>query len=249
VGGGTYSTVQVTLCAMYVLVNRAGLAATELTPEWLLTALWLLDSYNSQYMQDLSICLKQYLYGYKGVDEDSTGELTGQLKKVMPKMQIHLLERCDWYVSLHETRDLKPAGDELAAVQEFWPVCMKVVKKSSVMTAAYWASNGGYGTDGNGGASVSLPLSTTTAPASRSSGCDNGHIAPSSSSSHDYLQTIVSSRGLGMLRGERGQIRICINNNDARQSPANLKAKHDKKNCADGGFPQSWALSSFASLF
>ena len=205
-------------------------------------------------MQDLSTCLKQYLYDYKGGDEDSTGELTGQLKKVMPKMQINLLKRCDWYVSLHEMRDLKPAGDALAAVQEFWPVCMKVVKKSSVMTAAYWASNGGNannnGTDGNGGASASLPLpTTTTAPASRSSGGDNGHIAPSSSSSHDYLKTVVSSRGLEMLRGECGHIRICINNYDVRQSPAELKARHDKKNGADGGFPQSWTLSSFASLF
>jgi hypothetical protein len=281
VGEGTYSTVQVTLCALFVLVSRAGVTATELTPEWLLTTLWVLDSYNSQYMQDLSTCLKQYLHGYTSSRTGSSSSILSgeaspeektfvvELKKVLPKMQMQLLKRCDWYVSVHENRDLKPAGDVLSATQEFWPLCMKVVRKSRDMTTAYhaWVANNNNGSSGSGsgsgvvaGASADVtinlaPQGTITTSTTR----ERGGNRQMYSTSHSYLENSVNNRGLSMLNiitsgGGSGDIVLHLNDletGDCRSLANQCNSNHYAAAAAAdvAGFSQPWSLCSFNSLF
>jgi hypothetical protein len=125
VGAGEYSSVEVTLCAMFALCLRARLSPFEITPEILLTSLWVNDSWCSQYAGELSCCLHQYLFHLS-----NKNELKVALTRVMPKLQLELLKRCNWRALLLEDKDLRPAGAILSDFEGFWQLCSTITARS-----------------------------------------------------------------------------------------------------------------------
>ncbi|PRW45039.1 type 12 methyltransferase [Chlorella sorokiniana] len=107
-----FDSLEGTAAGVLVLCRRARIGSEELSPELLLTLLWIIESCESQYRNDLSACLKSYLRYHPGAH---------YLREGLSRRIV--LERCNWRVLLRDRQELQAAMDELESDRSFPRLC------------------------------------------------------------------------------------------------------------------------------
>ncbi|KAI7837929.1 hypothetical protein COHA_008235 [Chlorella ohadii] len=127
-----FDSIEGTCAGLLVLCRRARIGCEELSAELLLTLLWLMESCESQYRNELSICLKSYLRFHPGAYYMREGlrrrmvALQAQVlgccgwrvllldcSPVLASTALQVLERCGWRVLLRDREELRAAMKEL----------------------------------------------------------------------------------------------------------------------------------------
>ncbi|GAB4817380.1 hypothetical protein N2152v2_004426 [Parachlorella kessleri] len=130
VGAGKYQCTEYTLAGMYGLAKRAQLTHEELDEEILLTLLWILEAWSSQYRGFLDDVLEDYLAKDPWLCS-STKEEKLALQRRMARIQLHVLKRCDWRMGLDDARDLRPALAVLTSHPDFSSYCLLIECEAS----------------------------------------------------------------------------------------------------------------------
>ncbi|KAL4448256.1 hypothetical protein ABPG75_005475 [Micractinium tetrahymenae] len=114
VGDDAYATLDVTIAGMLVLCRRASYGADEMSPELLLTCLWLLMSTCSQYRAGLGYNANLFLH----LHPDGAAMVEG-LQADMVALQRQVLQRASWRVLLRDTHELHAAINDLLACPDY----------------------------------------------------------------------------------------------------------------------------------
>ncbi|KAG7670826.1 hypothetical protein Ndes2526B_g01415 [Nannochloris sp. 'desiccata'] len=116
-----YESVVGVAAAVVVLATRANLAPEELTAEAILTFLWILQSFHSQYGSDINTIIHRFteLLGLSALQKAA-------LRKSMIALQSQFLARLDWKIRLDDTEQIHYALKTLLATPGFLAACSHI---------------------------------------------------------------------------------------------------------------------------
>ncbi len=116
-----YETIEGAAAAVLVLATRASLSPSELTSEAILTLLWILQSYHSQYGSDLRSVVRGYTKLLKPCSSDESS-----LRYEMLSLQRTFLARLDWNIRLDNTQEINYAFKTLSETPGFSEGCFHI---------------------------------------------------------------------------------------------------------------------------
>lgn len=116
---------------MLALARRANLYHSELTEEAVLTLLWILESWDSQYESSLTAVLQRYTALLHEKEAISRA-----LRPSLLDLQTSFLHRCDWQVRIDED-DMCSALADLRAVPEFLERCRNIEAEAILIKQLY----------------------------------------------------------------------------------------------------------------
>jgi hypothetical protein len=114
-------TVEGCVAGLLVLAQRANLTPNELTAEAMLTFLWILQSFHSQYGSDISTIV----WRFTELLNPSAHE-EAELQRKMLALQRQFLARLDWRIRLDNTEEIFYALQTLEATPGFAAACTHI---------------------------------------------------------------------------------------------------------------------------
>ena len=106
------------------LARRANLYDDELTDEAILTLLWILESFDSQYRSCLTSILERYTWSFR-----SKEFVAQSLRRSMLDLQGQFLQRCGWQVNI-DADDVRAALLDLRETPGFFERCRSIEEKA-----------------------------------------------------------------------------------------------------------------------